>query len=379
VLGSALGDLLWSYLVASGSHEVGSPADLPYVLTAVAIAWAAWAPKSDPLTRSEDDRLTLLLPAVAASCALGLLFYGALTGDLIVPSLALALAALSAGVLRWLIAVRREAQAVALRDVAAELARKAEQQAAVADLGSRAAATSDPERVMTLAAETVAEILRAERVAVLELAPGGLELTVRADSGGHAEAGDLQQLGHAALAAEAPTVVSAAGLCARIERKDGPWGVLALAHPRARELGDDDVSFVQAVANVLGAVAARAREKQLEAQLQQSRRLESVGKLAGGSPMTSTTCSRSSRATRTSRSRPRPTPSSGAISRSFRRRPREEPSWSTSCSPSAGAGRSTRSHSTWPRSSATWSRCSARPSARTSSCAAGSRASFRPR
>jgi len=282
VLGSALGDLLWSYLVASGSHEVGSPADLPYVLTAVAIAWAAWAPKSDPLTRSDDDRLTLLLPAVAASCALGLLFYGALTGDLIVPSLALALAALSAGVLRWLIAVRREAQAVALRDVAAELSRKAEQQAAVADLGSRAAATSDPERVMALAAETVAEILRAGRVAVLELAPGGLELTVRADSGGHAEAGDLQQLGHAALAAEAPTVVSAAGLCARIERKDGPWGVLALAHPRARELGDDDVSFVQAVANVLGAVAARAREEQLEAQLQQSRRLESVGKLAGG-------------------------------------------------------------------------------------------------
>ena len=281
VLGSALGDLLWSYLVASGSHEVGSPADLPYVLTAVAIAWAAWAPKTDPLARSDDDRLTLLLPGVAAGCALGLLFYGAIRGDLIVPSLPLALAALSAGVIRWLLAVRREAQAVALRDVAAELARKAEQQAAVADLGSRAAATSDPERVMSLAAETVAEILRAERVAVLELAPGGIELTVRADSAAHTEAGDLQQLGHAALAAEAPTVVSGAGLCARIEGKDGPWGVLALAHPRARELGDDDVSFVQAVANVLGAVVARAREEQLEGQLQQSRRLESVGKLAG--------------------------------------------------------------------------------------------------
>jgi hypothetical protein len=262
VLGSALGDLLWSYLVASGSHEVGSPADLPYVLTAVAIAWAAWAPKTDPLARSDDDRLALLLPAVAASCALGLLFYGAITGDLIVPSLALALAALSAGVIRWLLAVRREAQAVALRDVAAELARKAEQQAAVADLGSRAAATSDPERVMGLAAEAVAEILQAERVAVLELAPGGIELTVRADSVAHTEAGDLQQLGHAALAAEAPTVVSGAGLCARIEGKDGPWGVLALAHPRARELGDDDVSFVRAVANVLGAVVARAREEQ---------------------------------------------------------------------------------------------------------------------
>jgi signal transduction histidine kinase len=282
VLGSALGDLLWSYLVASGAHEVGSAADLPYVLTAVAIAWAAWAPKTDPLARSDDDRLTLLLPAVAASCALGLLFYGAITGDLIVPSLALALAALSAGVIRWLLAVRREAQAVALRDVAAELARKAEQQAAVADLGSRAAATSDPERVMSLAAEAVAEILRADHVAVLELAPGGIELTVRADSGGDKGAGELQQLGHAALAAEAPTVVSGAGVGARIDRKDGPWGVLALTHPRAQDLGDDDVSFVQAVANVLGAVVARAREEQLEGQLQQSRQLESVGKLAGG-------------------------------------------------------------------------------------------------
>jgi signal transduction histidine kinase len=77
-------------------------------------------------------------------------------------------------------------------------------------------------------------------------------------------------------------VVSGAGVAARIERKDRPWGVLALTHLRAQDLGDDDVSFVQAVANVLGAVVARAREEQLEGQLQQSRQLESVGKLAGG-------------------------------------------------------------------------------------------------
>ena len=72
-------------------------------------------------------------------------------------------------------------------------------------------------------------------------------------------------------------------MCARIERKDGSWGVMAVAHRRARRSrATTDVSFVQAVANVLGAVVARAREEQLEAQLQQSRRLESVGKLAGG-------------------------------------------------------------------------------------------------
>jgi signal transduction histidine kinase len=282
VLGSALGDMLWSVLVTAGDYEVGSPADVPYVLVSVAIGWAAWAPKGRQAARSDEDRITLLLPGVAAMGALALLFYGAITGDLIVPSLALALAALIGGLVRWLLAMRREAQAVALRTVAAELARKADQQAAVADLGSRAAATTDAEKVMHLAADAVQEILGAERVAVLELAPGGIELTVRADSVEEAERADLRQLGLDALAADTPTVLGQAALCARIERKDGPWGVLAVIHPRARDFGDDDVSFVQAVANVLGAVVARAREEQLESQLQQARRLESVGKLAGG-------------------------------------------------------------------------------------------------
>jgi signal transduction histidine kinase len=282
VLGSALGDLLWSYQVAAGMHEVGSAADLPYVLTPVAIAWAAWAPKGPQVARGEDDRLTLLLPAAAAACALGLLFYGAITADLILPSLALAVATLSAGVIRWSLALRREAHATVLRDVAAELARKADQQAAVADLGRRAIATADVDHLMGLATEVVAGILRAERVAVLELAPSGGELTLRADSGSQDDGHGLEQLGLAALAAGRPTVLMGNALCARVARKDGSWGAIVVVHEQAGDFGDDDVRFLQAVANVLGAVVARAREEQLEAQLQQSRRLESVGKLAGG-------------------------------------------------------------------------------------------------
>ena len=77
-------------------------------------------------------------------------------------------------------------------------------------------------------------------------------------------------------------MLSRRAICARIERKDGSWGVMAVAHGRATDMSHTDASFIQAVANVLGAVVARAREEQLEAQLQQSRRLESVGKLAGG-------------------------------------------------------------------------------------------------
>ena len=296
VLGSAMGDLLWSYLVAAGAHERGSAADLPYVLTPIAIAWAAWAPKGPALARSEEDRLTLLLPAAAAACALGLLFYGAITADLILPSLALAVAALSAGVIRWSLALRREAQAMVLRDVAVELARKADQQAAVADLGRRAIATADADRLMGLAAEVVGTILGAERVCVLELGPDGQELTLRADARGDAEAqpdtaGELDQFGpggelaplvRGALRSGRPTIATGNALGARIGRKDGSWGVMVVIHEHARDFGDDDASFLQAVANVLGAVVTRAREEQLEAQLQQSRRLESVGKLAGG-------------------------------------------------------------------------------------------------
>jgi signal transduction histidine kinase len=282
VLGSALGDLLWSYLVAAGTHQEGSATDIPYVVTPVAIAWAAWAPKGAPVVRAEDDRLTLLLPAAAAACALGLLFYGAITADLIFPALALAVAALSAGVIRWALALRREAQATVLRDVAAELARKADQQAAVADLGRRAIATADVDRLMGLATEVIASILGAERVAVLELAPGGGELALHADTGSASGELDLERAGRDALAVGLSTVTRRNTLCARILRKDGPWGVIVVVHEHAPDFGDDDVSFVQAVANVLGAVVARAREEQLEAQLQQSRRLESVGKLAGG-------------------------------------------------------------------------------------------------
>jgi two-component system cell cycle sensor histidine kinase/response regulator CckA len=281
VLGSALGDVLWSYQVAAGTHEVGAAADLPYVVVPVALAWAAWAPKGPAVSR-DDDRLTLLLPAVAAMCALGLLFYGAITDEVIVPSLALAVAAVSAGVIRWLLALRREAQAKVLRQVAAELARKADQQAAVADLGRRAIATADVDTLMALATEVVAGSLGAERVAVLELAPGGRELVLHAEHGSGADGRDLNALGLAALADGGPVVVIPNAAWARIERKDGSWGVLAVLHRRGRDLGDEDVSFLQAVANVLGAVVARAREEQLEAQLQQSRRLESVGKLAGG-------------------------------------------------------------------------------------------------
>jgi signal transduction histidine kinase len=281
VMGCALGDLFWSYLVAAGKHEIGALADLPYLLTAAGIGWAAWAPAGGAVTR-EETRLPLVLPAVAAGCALGLLLFGAVTHELIEMAMVLAVASVSAGVIRWSLALRREGQALALREVAAELARKADQQAAVADLGRRAVGTGNVDALMERATRVIATILGAERVAVLELAPGNGETAVRADWSEREHSMDLQPVAGAALDAGTPTVLRNRTLCARIERKDGSWGLLVVVHPSAQPFGPDDVSFVQAVANVLSAVVARAREEQLEAQLQQARRLESVGKLAGG-------------------------------------------------------------------------------------------------
>jgi signal transduction histidine kinase/CheY-like chemotaxis protein len=288
LVGSVAGDVFWTYLIADGTYSAGAVADLPYLITSVAVGWAAWVPKGKELVRREDDRLTLILPTVAAGCALGLLFYGGITADLIFPALALAVAAVSAGVVRWWLALRREAQAGVLRDVAAELARKADQQEAVADLGRRAIATGDVEELMVRATEVVGAILDARRVAVFELGLGVKELALRAQSGTGDERDDswgdptLNEVALETLDAGTPTALVHGGLGARIERKDGSWGVIVVLQGGERDFGDDDVNFVQAVANVLSAVVARAREEQLESQLQQSRRLESVGKLAGG-------------------------------------------------------------------------------------------------
>src|SRR3954463_14210364 len=199
VLGSALGDTLWTYLVAAGTYHPRSAAALPYVLSAVAVALAAWTRRTPDGTRPLEDRLTMLLPGVAAMCALALLLYGALAQDVLPLSLGLAVAAAGAGVVRWLMAVRREAQASVLRDVADELARKAEQQATVADLGRQAVAPGDEQGLMELATRVVASSLGAERVAVLELAPGCRDVLLRAESGGGAAQVDLETLGLDAL------------------------------------------------------------------------------------------------------------------------------------------------------------------------------------
>ena len=192
------------------------------------------------------------------------------------------------------------------KGVADELARRVGQQAAVADLGRRAIASGEVDELMQRAAEVAASILDSERAYVLELEAGTDELLVRAASGaaaalapGDSAGAGLGGLARAALRVEGrafaalpaerpePWAADLAGegvdtaLVAPVGRRDGPWGVIAVLGERDA-FGEDDVSFLQAVANVLGAVLTRAREEELESQLSQSQRLESVGQLAGG-------------------------------------------------------------------------------------------------
>ena len=176
----------------------------------------------------------------------------------------------------------------------------------MADLGRRAIASGEVDELMQRAAEVAAWILDSERAYVLELQAGTDDLLVRAVSGaaaglapGDSAGAGLGGLARAAVRVEGrafaavpaerpePWAADLAGegvdtaLVAPVGRRDGPWGVIAVLGERDA-FGEDDVSFLQAVANVLGAVLTRAREEELESQLSQSQRLESVGQLAGG-------------------------------------------------------------------------------------------------
>jgi PAS domain S-box-containing protein len=169
-----------------------------------------------------------------------------------------------------------------------EMDRRAEQQALVAELGQRALASDDLQSVMDEAVGLIAQTLDVELAGVAEMPADSEEVILRAGVGwregviGSRIARDTRhsEVRYTLLRREpvftedqaadprfrpnalarAHGVVSA--LSVMIESPTEPFGVLEVLATRRRTFSPSDVSFVQAVANVLASAIERSRAEQ---------------------------------------------------------------------------------------------------------------------
>jgi PAS domain S-box-containing protein len=156
---------------------------------------------------------------------------------------------------------------------------RAQQQAIVAALGMRALGEADPQAVMDEAVAAVARALGAELTCVVEILAGRDKLLLSAGVGwkdgvvGHATArvGAASLVGYTALvgrpvvsedlAADPRFTISpfladyepVSAVSVVIGGRTAPIGVLSAITLQARRFSEDDVSFMQAVANVISA------------------------------------------------------------------------------------------------------------------------------
>src|SRR5215208_4228655 len=164
-----------------------------------------------------------------------------------------------------------------------ELETRTRQQAVVAELGLRALANDGLQSLMDDEVASVARTLGVEYVKIVELLPGGEELLMRAGVGweeglvgsARESAGLGSQAGYTLLVNE-PVIVEdlstetrfnppplvqerggVSGMTVVIPGREEPFGVLG-AHSRSRRtFSEDDVNFLQAVANVLATAIER--------------------------------------------------------------------------------------------------------------------------
>jgi len=163
------------------------------------------------------------------------------------------------------------------------------QQAAVAKLGQLALADAEPSTLMNEAVVLVAQSLEVEYTKVLELLPDGNALLLRAGVGwqegllGHGTvgAGNDFQAGYTLLCSE-PVIVEdirtearfseppllhyhgvVSGLSVIIQGQNRPFGVFGAHTTRRRTFTQDDIHFLQGVANVLATAIERKRSQEL--------------------------------------------------------------------------------------------------------------------
>ena len=212
----------------------------------------------------------------------------------------------------------RHAAQIIARDVTdrrraqAELENRARQQAAVAELGQSALAVSDTPALIDDAIATIALILNVPLCGYFELEADQVMLRLRAGVGWSTPESDAMTLpigtespaGYALLAncsivvhdfqLESRFRVPAAlrdhrvvsGINTIVRGTGRPFGVLAAFSTSRRDFSEDDVHFVESVANVLGTAMDREQAEAVlqerEEQLRQVQKMEAVGMLAGG-------------------------------------------------------------------------------------------------
>jgi two-component system cell cycle sensor histidine kinase/response regulator CckA len=181
--------------------------------------------------------------------------------------------------------IEQERELMARAAVAAELAGRLRQQAAVAELGQRALADADLGRLLTHAVILVARTLGVESVEILEVLTGRETLLLRAGVGwkpGYVgQATVSAQFGSQAgftLLSQEPVIVEdlrterrfsgppllvehgmVSGLSVAIPGRDAPFGVLGAHTVSRRTFTRDDVTFLQSIANVIASAIDRAR------------------------------------------------------------------------------------------------------------------------
>jgi signal transduction histidine kinase len=181
-----------------------------------------------------------------------------------------------------------------------ELSRRAEQQALVAELGRRALASDDLQRVLEEAVGLLARTLGVELACVAELPADRDEVILRAGVGWREgyigrrfERGRDSQVGYTLLRDE-PVIAedqandprfrrsaladehgAVSAVTVMIESPDEPFGVLEVLSTHRRSFSPSEVGFVQAVANVLASAVERSRahERLLEVREAERRRI----------------------------------------------------------------------------------------------------------
>lgn|GEM_PF-493176 len=180
-----------------------------------------------------------------------------------------------------------------LKSTKEQLQQQVRQQEAIAQLGQLALETTDLALISNEAVNLVATALNVEYCKVLELSPNGKSLLLKAGIGWHdglvgvatVEANTNSQAGYTLLNSE-PVIVDnlltetrftgpdllldhqvVSGMSITISGQDKPFGILGIHTTQHKKFSQDDVTFIQAIANIIAQANERLRA---EASLKES-------------------------------------------------------------------------------------------------------------